>query len=142
MKKLSLLAVIAAWTSLTVSCTPAETPSGASGVYTDLHLILNEGPFGSGSGSITAYSEDTLIQNAFSIENGFPLGNVAQHMIEADSMLYVAVNNSNVIHGINRNTLIHNWSATVEQPRYLASDGNRLFVSNWKDSSILSLIHI
>ena len=139
MKKLSLLAVIAACTSLTVSCTPAETPSGASGVYTDLHLILNEGPFGSGSGSITAYSEDTLIQNAFSLENGFPLGNVAQHMIEADSMLYVAVNNSNVIHGINRNTLIHNWSATVEQPRYLASDGNRLFVSNWKDSSIYVL---
>ena len=106
---------------------------------TDLHLILNEGPFGSGSGSITAYSEDTLIQNAFSIENGFPLGNVAQHMIEADSMLYVAVNNSNAIHGINRNTLMHSWSATVEQPRYLASDGNHLFVSNWKDSSIYVL---
>ena len=72
MKKLSLMAVMAAFTSFTVSCTP-EAPSGASGVYTDLHLILNEGPFGSGSASITAYSEDTLIQNAFSVENGFPL---------------------------------------------------------------------
>jgi YVTN family beta-propeller protein len=60
-------------------------------------------------------------------------------MIEADSMLYVAVNNSNAIHGINRNTLMHSWSATVEQPRYLASDGNHLFVSNWKDSSIYVL---
>lgn len=128
MKKLSLLAVIAAFVSFTVSCTPAEAPSGASGVYTDLHLILNEGPFGSGSGSITAYSEDTLIQNAFSVENGFPLGNVAQHMIESDSMLYISINNSNAIHGVNRNTLKHSWSATVEQPRYLATDGSRVRV--------------
>ena len=47
MKKLSLMAVIAAFTSFTVSCTP-EAPSGASGVYTDLHLILNEAPLAQG----------------------------------------------------------------------------------------------
>lgn len=138
MKKTSLFAVLGTIVGLAAGCT-TDTPTGTSGVYTDLHLILNEGPFGSGTGTITAYNADTLIQSAFALENGFPLGNVAQHMIESDSMLYIAMNNSNTIHGVNRNTLKHSWSATVEQPRYLAADGNRLFVSNWKDSSIYVL---
>ena len=116
MKKTALVASITAVVAtLSISCTPETPPTGASGVYTDLHLILNEGPFGSGSGSITAYSADTLIQNAFAVENGFPLGNVAQHMVESDSMLYVAMNNSNQIHGVNRNTLKHSCSTEADQ---------------------------
>lgn len=137
-KSASLLAALALLVGLTSACTK-ETPTGPSGFYTDLHLILNEGPFGSGTATITAYSSDTIVQSAFAAENGFPLGNVAQHMIESDSMLYIAMNNSNTIHGVNRNTLKHSWSSTIEQPRYLAVDGNYLFVSNWKDSSIYVL---
>ena len=75
-----------------VSCGQNPPTTGPSGLYTDLHLILNEGPFGSGTGTITAYDADTVIESAFASENGFPLGNVAQNMLESDSLLFVTIN--------------------------------------------------
>lgn len=121
------------------SCGQNPPTAGPSGFYTDLHLILNEGPFGSGTGTITAYNADTLIESAFASENGFPLGNVAQHMLESDSMLFVAINNSNNVYAVNRNTLQHKWTVGLEQPRYLAAYGSNIFVSNWKDSAVYVL---
>lgn len=121
------------------SCGKTPPASGPSGFYTDLHLILNEGPFGVGTGTITAYDADTLIESAFSTVNGFPLGNVAQHMLESDSLLFVTLNNSNNVRAFNRNTLEHKWIVDMEQPRYLAAYGSNVFVSNWKDSAVYVL---
>ena len=44
-----------------ISCGQNPPTTGPSGFYTDLHLILNEGPFGSGTGTITAYDADTAV---------------------------------------------------------------------------------
>lgn len=85
----SSLAIIAALAL--ASCGKTPPTSGPSGFYTDLHLILNEGPFGTGTGTITAYDADTVIESAFALENGFPLGNVAQHMLESDSLLFITI---------------------------------------------------
>lgn len=137
MRITSSLAIIAAISLASCGKTPPST--GPSGFYTDLHLILNEGPFGVGTGTVTAYSADTVIESAIATENGFPLGNVAQHMLESDSLLFVTLNNSNKVRAFNRNTLEHKWTVDLEQPRYLAAHGSNIFVSNWKDSAVYVL---
>ena len=92
-KGLFLIAVITA-----TACTKTPLPAQPT-VYEDALLILNEGAFTGGTATIDAVSgqSDTIVQSAFSTENGFALGNIGQHMLHADSLLVVSINNAGVV---------------------------------------------
>ena len=133
MKKLTL--AIAALSL--AACTKTPLP-GEPTVYEDALIILNEGAFTGGTATLDAVggNADTVVQSAFSTENGFALGNIGQHMVLADSLLVVSVNNAGVVRGISRKSLLERWSTLVAGPRYLANSGNSLIVTTWSSDYI------
>jgi hypothetical protein len=113
------------------------TPRGA---YDLGILITNEGPFQTGSGSVSYISEDyqTVNQNIYNAVNGENLGNIVQSMSFYGDLAYIVVNNSNRIVVVNRYTFekIAVIESDLEQPRYLTIVNNKGYVSNWGDPFI------
>lgn len=123
---LSLLAITSCETS---SSNPVSIYDGAT-------LVLNEGAFTGGTATIQVVTNDTVIENAFQVENGFPLGNIGQHMIKADSLIIVTLNNGGLVRGIGASSLLSQWSAEVSSPRYVAYSGESIIVSTWGSNFI------
>lgn len=119
------------------ACTKTPLPAEPT-VYEDALIILNEGAFTGGTATLDAIGGtiDTVVQSAFSTENGYALGNIGQHMVFADSLLVVAVNNAGVVRGISRKSMLERWSTLVAGPRYLAQSGNSLVVTTWSSNFI------
>lgn len=69
-------------------------PRADSNVY-----IVNEGPFGSGSGSISYYNSKTgiFVEDIYNQVNGSKLGNVCQSMCIVNDTGYIVVNNANKV---------------------------------------------
>ncbi|PSR06791.1 MAG: hypothetical protein C7N14_07825 [Bacteroidetes bacterium] len=101
--------------------------------YESALFILNEGAFTGGTATIDAIgvANDSNQQQVFSTVNGYALGNIGQHMITADSLLVVSVNNGGVVRGISRNTMIEQWSTLISAPRYLGESSEYIVVTNW-----------
>lgn len=133
MKKTSLIFAVLSLAACTKTPLPAEQT-----VYEDALIILNEGAFTGGTATLDAVggSVDTVVQSAFSTENGYALGNIGQHMIAADSLLVVSVNNAGVVRGISRKSMLERWSTLVAGPRYLAESGDKIVVSTWSSDYI------
>ena len=74
-----------------------------SGVF-----VLNEGNFQFSNASLSFYDvdADTVINNLFYKVNNAPLGDVAQSLAMTDGMLYVVVNNSNLIYKMDATTIV------------------------------------
>lgn len=115
-------------------CTPNTTTEPS--VYDGAKLILNEGAFTGGTATITALNTDTTIAQAFLTENGVPLGNIGQHLLRNDSLLYLTVNNSNKVHGISASTMQSKFETTVAAPRYLGAADGKVYVTNWASDFI------
>ncbi len=100
-------------------------------------LITNEGPFGTGTGTITYVSEDyqTVNQAIYNAVNGEDLGNIVQSVSFKEDVAYVVVNNSSRIVVVNRYTF--EKQAVIEtgldQPRYMAVVDDTGYVTNWGD---------
>lgn len=122
---------ITIFAAIFASCEKNTTTEPKALPYSNAKLVLNEGPFGSGSGSLTAVFADSTVHEVFAVENGFPLGNILQDGLTVDSLLYLATNVSSQIHCISRGTLKHKWSTAVASPRSMAVLGQKLYVSNW-----------
>lgn len=127
--------------TLFISCNSDDDNNSTitpSGDYHDGILVVNEGLFNNGSGTITYISEDyaTVEQNIFRNVNEKELGNVVQSMEFSGDNVYVVVNNSQRIVVANRNTFqeVDSITSGLQNPRYfVASDATQGFVSNWGD---------
>lgn len=125
------------------SCTKDEDdridlPTEPAGAYEKGILISNEGPFGSGSGTITYISEDleTVDQGIYKKVNGGDLGNIVNGMGFTAIDAYVVANNSNRVMVADRYTFEAKGSITsgLENPRHFVStDSNTGYISNWGD---------
>lgn len=98
-------------------------------------FVLNEGPFGSGSGTLDFYNSvsNTLFPNVFEEVNNRPLGNIGQSFAVHNNKGYLVVNNANKIEVVNmadlKSTGVING---LELPRYfLGIDDNTAFVTEW-----------
>lgn len=131
MKKITLAIAALSLAACTKTPLPAEPT-----VYEDALIILNEGAFTGGTATLDAVSSDTVLQSAFSTENGFALGNIGQHMVISDSLLVVSINNGGMVRGISRKSMLERWSTLVAGPRYLAQSGNKLVVTTWSSDYI------
>lgn len=67
-------------------------------------LIMNEGNFGWGNGSLSLYqpSSNSITNNVFTQANSIPLGDVVQSAFEYGNNLYIVVNNSGKIEVVNK----------------------------------------
>jgi len=126
-------------TELGPQCTDCDESTITSTNNTDV-VIINEGNFGSGSGTLTFYNDSTQVvaQNVFFQKNGFQLGNVAQSITQFNNKAYIVINNSNKIEIADINNF--NSIATItgfNSPRYfLPINNNKAYVTDLFSNSI------
>jgi YVTN family beta-propeller protein len=117
-----------------VSCKKDET-SSYKGPFNDGILISNEGPFQTGSGTITYYNpgNNLLEQDIFESINGKPLGNVVQSISIYNSNAYVIVNNAAKVEVVDDTTFQSLATITGFQlPRYfLGINSKKAYVTDW-----------
>lgn len=142
MRKLTIHITILFVLSLIVSCEKED-----SVIFTDINdttgvmsyvLICNEGPFLTGSGTITMYNRisKTTEQNLFEKVNNYQLGNIVQSVAVYDGEVFIVVNNANRIVVADDSTF--KAKAVIQNivlPRYfLPVDENKAYVSCWDDN--------
>jgi len=96
--------------------------------------LINEGNFGRGNASVSAYFPATGQQEprVFNRYNGgLPLGDVLQDLIQIEDRFYLSLNASGKVLEVDTST----WQLTAEvtnlaTPRYLQSAGQRLFATD------------
>ena len=107
------------------------------GDYENGILITNEGPFGTGTGTVTFISEDfsSIDHTIFNDVNESDLGNIVNSMGFNDDNAYIIANNSHKIEVVNRYTFesIATISNGLNNPRYFVAEGDTGYVSNWGD---------
>lgn len=108
-----------------------------NGAYKDGIFVLNEGAMGSGNAEVTFFKNGISKQDVFRSTNNQPLGNVATSLHFDDNKTYIVVNLSNRIEVVNEHdfTSIATISSNLNNPRYIATDNQNLYVTNWGDAS-------
>lgn len=101
-------------------------------------MVVNEGPFMTGTGTLTwiGENEETPVTDAFERANpGVFLGNIAQSAAANTNHLFIAVNNASRIVVASRTDLRFAYEIpNIPQVRYLAVAGDSLlYVSYWGD---------
>lgn len=124
---------------LLVSCDDDDEPQLPKGDYEYGILISNEGPFGSGSGTVTYISEDftTSENDIYNAVNNEEIGNILQSIAFNNESAYLIANNSNRLVKVNRYTF-EKEVATIENlnnPRNSVVLYGKLYVTNWGDTS-------
>ena len=110
----------------------------APGQYENGVLITNEGNFNTGNGSLSFISSDSAVTNDLftTINSGQLLGDVVQSIYHTDDKVFVIVNNSHVIYGLNRSDLtIAYVIRQTKLPRYMTHEGNIGYFTEWIDFS-------
>ncbi len=150
MKKSNRLVVLflASFISVT-SCKKAENPQPgttattfAAGIF-----ITNEGPYGSGTGTVSFYNRSTkAVQNdIFASVNNRPLGNIVQSMAVNNGKGYLVVNNAGKVEVVTVDDFKSVGVITgLTQPRYfLAIDNTKGYVSQWGSvSSSIAVVNL
>lgn len=97
-------------------------------------IIINEGNFGFGNASISAYkpTTNTLSNSVFQQSNNAPLGDVAQSATVINNQIYIVVNNSNKIEVVDKNNFSSTQTITgLISPRYILQVSNtKAYISN------------
>lgn len=131
--KCSLFVTLASF--LLLACGKEDKNISTGADFTKGVFIVNEGQFGSGTGTITYFNPDTdsLIQDIFGRQNeGRPLGNIAQSMIEVGDKYFIAVNNAAKVVVVNSNDFkFIKEIDSIFLPRYFVHSGSNLFLTAW-----------
>lgn len=102
-------------------------------------FVINEGPFNTGTGTISFFKRDgsyiqhKLYQNANTL---IPLGNIVQSMTVIDDIAYIAVNNANKVELASALTFQSVGTIQdIEYPTYIAGVGNsKVYISSWDNT--------
>jgi YVTN family beta-propeller protein len=140
MKLTNKLLVLFLLVTILFSCSSDDdNPTIPLGDYVNGYFIVNEGPFGNGTGTLTFVGNDgTITQDVYQTVNQEPLGNIVQSMTFDGNNAYIVVNNSHKIVVANRFTM--EKIATIEgenisNPRFFAAINGKGYVSNWNDAT-------
>lgn len=102
-------------------------------------LVLNEGGAGSNNAEISLINNQSVVTNNYykSKNNNAILGDTAQDIKIFGDKIFVVLNISNQIKVINKSdfTLITTISTNLNNPRYIAFNGNKAYVTNWGSGS-------
>ncbi len=138
MKNIFLISIIAGVSILSACEKKSDKEEAPVGQYKEGVFIVNEGPFGSGTGTVSHYNRATrvLTNDIFQRVNFFPLGNIVQSVNIFDEKGYIVVNNSNKIEVVEDGTFkIMGTITGLTQPRnILQIDNNKAYVTEWSDN--------
>jgi hypothetical protein len=116
------------------SCNKESSPPPST-AWSNSVFIVNEGPYPTGSGTISAFNRETkeVTNDLFEAANGRPLGNVVQSIAVYGDKAFIVVNNANTVEVVNLDDFTS--VATIENipmPRYfVAFINNKGYVSCW-----------
>ena len=85
-------------------------------------VVINSGNFMYSNSSLTVWNEeDGVDQDVFATANGFKLGDVAQSATVHGDLLWIVVNNSNIIYAVDRTTYkeVGRIDSGITSPRYI-----------------------
>jgi YVTN family beta-propeller protein len=120
-------------------CISCETVESTASLTSDV-IIINEGNFGSGSGSLSLYKSEsnTVSNNRFFQANGATIGNVAQSAYQFNNKAYIVINNSNKIEviDINNFTSLHTITGFNSPRSFLPINQNKAYVTDLYSNSI------
>lgn len=117
-----------------------ESPNGEDPVpQVSAVYVINEGPFGNGTGTISRFDRNTgkVDHDLFEAVNGRPLGNIVQSMLFFDDIGtgYIVVNNANKVECVDSKMQSLGTLEGVSLPRYLASpDHPRGYLTSWDNA--------
>jgi YVTN family beta-propeller protein len=122
------------------------TTTPASVTYNNGVFVTNEGPFGSGTGTVSFYSRSnaTVSNDIFQAKNGYPLGNIVQSMDIYNSKAYIVVNNAGKVEVADGNSFASSGAITgFTYPRYfLGINSSKGYVSEWGSGGISGAIKV
>lgn len=125
---------------MVVSCTEAPELPLSNLTFGGGVLILNEGNFRNGNGSLSFYSYDSakIYNDLFYSVNGRPLGDVPNSIITKGDKVYIVVNNSGKIEIVNLSTLVSVETITgLISPRYMTViNDSKAYVSSLYSDSV------
>jgi hypothetical protein len=125
---------------------PTPTPSGEKINYKNGVLVANEGPFGSGSGTISFYyrNSSAAYNDIFEMVNDFPLGNIVQSVNTHNKRAYVVVNNAGKVEVVVDSTF--KSVATInnlELPRHFLGISNaKGYVTEWGNFGVNGAVKV
>ena len=106
-----------------------------TGTYDQGVFVICEGPFGSGTGTVSFYNRSTqaVSNDIFQTVNSIPLGNIVQSMNIHNGKGYIVVNNSGKVEVVNASDFKSSASITgLDKPRYfLGIDNSKGYVTQW-----------
>lgn len=117
-----------------VACTEDEHISKSK--YNEGVLIINEGNFGSGDGSITHYNQTAAraTQNIFRNSLGDFAGNVVQSLTLHENKAYLVINGDNkieVVDGTDFQAIRTITNPQLDKPRYMEIIDGKAYISVW-----------
>lgn len=122
------------------------TPNEGNSGYENGTLICNEGPFTSGTGTISFYNRESgeVENNVFQTVNSRPLGNIVQSTSTHNNQVYIVVNNANKIEVANSEDFTSiGVIEGLALPRYfLGIDDNKAYVSQWGSDGVTGSIGV
>jgi len=135
MNNLRLFTLTIAICSIYVLSSCDNSSGEGPSIKTDI-LIVNEGNFGAGNGSISSYDEEEqTITNNFvkSANGGSEIGALVQSIHVQDGIGYIICNSDDKIEFINAENgqYLANPLTDISQPRYMTVVGDKGYVSCW-----------
>ena len=142
LKSLSVLLVLL----LISRCGDDEGPVIIPGKYSSGIFIVNEGPFLTGTGTITFTDRNggTVEQEIFQTANNRPLGNIAQSLQVHEGKAYIVVNNANKLEVV----ALDDFSSIglvnyLPLPRYfLGLNSTKGYVSSWGSDGVSGQVDV
>lgn len=105
-------------------------------------LVLNEGGIGSSTAEVSFIDNQSVVtNNYFKLKNNnATLGDTGQDIKVFGDKIFVVLNYSNTIKVINKSdfSLITTISTNLANPRYIAFNGNKAYVTNWGSGSSMT----
>ena len=124
--------------------TSTTTPGGVT--YDNGVFITNEGPYGSGTGTLSFYSRSTgtVSNDIFEAKNGYPLGNIVQSIEIYNGKAYIVVNNAGKVEVADGSTFASSGAITgFTNPRYfLGINSSKGYISEWGAGGIAGAIKV
>jgi hypothetical protein len=128
-----LMLAVSVILSVLTSCTKEEET--VTGKFSHGIFIINEGPFQTGTGTITFFNtdSDSVYQDIFMGVNGYPLGNIVQSLTFHNDKGYIVVNNASKVEVVEAETF--KSAGTIQGltlPRYLLPINDaKAYISDW-----------
>jgi YVTN family beta-propeller protein len=142
MKKLSIIAALAAAAIAAFSCSPEDNPidpnpNPGGGVVGGIEgfFLINQGQMSANNASLDYYdyATDTYTSDVFDTANPeqMGMGDVANDMELHDGRLYITLTNSNFVAVVDAVTAKLVGNISVSSPRSIAFEGNHAYVTSF-----------